>query len=115
MAKPAANRHERVIWKYPFDIADEFHLAMPEGAKILALQLDARTGKPAIWAMLKPSNEAESRYFVIRPTGVFFLADEEMETYIGTVQTPGAIDQHGVEISYVWHVFERCIGGFKRG
>ena len=78
------------IWKYKIDSFD-CKIEMPEGAKILSLQL--QNWIPCIWVQVDVNNLIETRRFVTHPTGVYF---HHAEKYIGTYQIGW----------YVWHVFE---------
>lgn len=67
------------IWKYPLEIYESQSIAMPEGAEILAVQL--QDGNPCLWALVDPS----------RPTGPVLVqavrtgrAFDPMGEYIGT-------------------------------
>ena len=81
----------RTIWKFviPFP---EGQVAMPRGAKILALQKQDRT--PTIWAEVDSEAPKENHLFVIYGTG--HPLAEVAGTYIGTFQSP----------PFVWHVYD---------
>lgn len=65
---------------------------MPDGAKILTLQMQDRDA--CIWAMVTPSNPLVNRFFTLHKTG--FPCSGQ---YIGTIQmAPEAL---------VFHLFER--------
>ena len=110
------------IFKYPIDVKDLVEIEMPQGARILAVQVQERqevfkgtmtglTGEAVpltaygprdetvcLWAM---SNTDEShkvrRMFRIYGTGRPIDEDPANLNYIGTIQTG----------PFVWHVFER--------
>lgn len=54
------------IWKYPVGV-DEFDLEMPEGAQILATQMQIDTAQ--MWALVDPEKPLETRHFVTIGTG----------------------------------------------
>ena len=83
----------RAIYKYKLSVQDTVDLCIPEGAKILTLQM--QQGCPCIWAEVNPQAPTEERTFAIRGTGHEFLAEHTGE-YIGTVQD-GALVLHAYE------------------
>ena len=84
-----------VIWKYPVVFGSHFELTMPEGARVL--KLDIQFNDPQMWFVLDPDQPIEVRRFQILGTGNPFDNLEELE-YIDTYQVNGG--------QYVWHVFE---------
>lgn len=81
------------IWKYPIPTRGTFALRMPQGAKILSLQV--QNGIPCLWAMVDESARVKQRVFRTRGTG--FPCDDLMELpFVGTYQ----------QDSLVWHVFD---------
>lgn len=100
------------IFKYPFQIQDEFELELPLGAEILFVEKQQITSVPnvfegmnpgprfitAIWAKVDTKQERkEQRLFKVVGTGHEF--DSKMLVYIGSVMMNS--DQ------LVWHIFER--------
>lgn len=69
------------IYKYPIPIDGMTVIKMPEGAKILTVQL--QNGEPHIWALVNPANKYIDRVFYLNVTGATI---EDRETYIGTFQ-----------------------------
>jgi len=87
----------RVIYKYPFSIADAFTLRLPVGAKILSVQL--QDGQPTLWAMVDPREPATwIREFRVFWTGRFVpdATDYPPLVFLATIQMNGL----------VWHLFE---------
>lgn len=84
------------VYKFPLDISDEQKVSMPEGAKVLTVQV--QKGKPCIWAECNPDGLPVLRTFLIRGTG-HPIDDEIEKEYIGTIQM--------CEGSIIYHVFER--------
>lgn len=79
------------IYKYP--LTSMFNrIEMPEGAKILTMQL--QNGTPCIWALVEPNAPKTERIFEVLVTGIGFK--DSPATYIGTYQFGG----------FVGHVFE---------
>jgi len=83
----------KVIFKYPIQIADDFTLDMPGGARILTVQL--QNGNPYIWAIVEDTIPLLTYSFRVIGTGNPFSPDYR-DRYIGTVQTG----------PFVWHIFE---------
>ena len=87
------------IWKY--DVGTEhrsssiFSLEMPEGARVLTMQM--QSGSPQLWVLVDPKAERELRQFVTYGTGRPIPSAEDL-TYISTVQ--------GYNSSFVFHLFE---------
>lgn len=81
------------IWKYPFSTQGELTIDMPEGAKVLSLQV--QNGAPCLWALVRPEKKVRTRYFRVFGTG----HPIELKTsfvFIGTYQLDWL----------VFHVFE---------
>lgn len=57
----------RTVYKYPFVVADEFALTLPQGAEILHVAV--QNHKPQIWALVDSEQDGEMRQFAIRGTG----------------------------------------------
>lgn len=87
-----------IIWKYtlePPDSGDIAVLNIPEGAKILSLQV--QDGHPRLWVLVDDKQPKQKRLFRILPTWYHFQLKPEMN-FIGTFQ----LDDEGL----VFHVFE---------
>jgi len=71
------------IWKYQLQVTDEQMVAMPAGAKGLAVQV--QHGVPCLWALVDPRAPIEIRSIVTVGTGhdANSLADLY---YVGTYQ-----------------------------
>lgn len=82
----------KVIWKYPFKVADALVVRMPKGARILSVQMQGVL--PCLWALVDEDAKREGRLFRVFGTGNPF--DAEDGAYIGTFQERGL----------VWHLFE---------
>ena len=84
------------IWKFPLRLKDNQLVRMPQGAKLLSVQL--QNGQIQLWALVDLDyKERVNRMIAIRGTGhdvESALSDCE---FIGTVQDGGL----------VWHVFDR--------
>jgi len=65
---------------------------MPKGAKIVEVREEDRF--PALWFQCDPSQEEETRSFLIRGTG---HGIEDGFTYVGTVH----------DHPFVWHILEK--------
>ncbi len=81
------------IFKYPFELGDDVTVWMPEGAKVVSVQVQ-REGV-CFWAIVEPQAPEVQRRFSVRGTG-HELGD--VGEFIGTVQTHGG--------GFVWHIFE---------
>lgn len=79
-----------VIYKYPINV-DETTIEMPQGSKVLCLQLQNLVVH--IWVLLDPDQPTEKRVFKVRGTGHIV---GETEIYVGTWQS-GPL---------VWHLFD---------
>lgn len=88
------------IWKFELPFKEMAEVQMPEDAEILTVQVDEKTNRPCIWAMVYTENETESRYIELIGTGGEAPADMGIDRkYIGTFQIS--------EGEFVGHVFER--------
>lgn len=72
------------IWKYEIH-ADTECIEMPQGAKVLTVQIDQKTGEPCIWAEVSPEKPMEKRSIHIVGTGHEF-PNKEYGRYVGTFQ-----------------------------
>jgi hypothetical protein len=82
------------IHKYQFTIADDVVIEMPEGARVLSVQV--QNGIPTLWAMVETDWKKEKRKFRVYGTGHALNGLDFMRTHIGTIQLNG----------FVWHIFE---------
>lgn len=82
------------IWKFDLAVHHEQFLLMPEGAKVLCVQI--QNGFPKLWAECDTSRPGHSRSFLTLTTGEDFPAF--VGEYIGTYQMGGG--------SFVAHVYE---------
>jgi len=57
----------RKIFKYEIPIADDFSLPLPQGARVLSI--DVQNGTPFIWALVDEEAGKESVYFHLAGTG----------------------------------------------
>lgn len=73
------------IFKYPVVVTDHQVVRMPEGAKILCVQMQGAS--PCVWAMVDEQQASENRDVYIFGTG-HPLPDIPL-TYIGTFQIHG--------------------------
>lgn len=87
----------RSIWKFDVPVADRLLIQMPEGAKVLCVQVQNET--PCIWAKVDPGTKVpvEVREFRVYGTGHNIDESEALE-YVGTFQLLGG--------SFVGHLFE---------
>jgi len=86
----------KAVWKFPLQAIDGQTVEMPEGAKILCVQV--QNGVPCMWAVCDPAVTVrkEKRYFAVVGTG--HPHDVIPKDYIGTFQLEGG--------GLVFHVFE---------
>ena len=85
----------QTIYKYPFDIAPEFEIFMPESAEILTVQMQRH--RPAIWAKFNPKFEMKSRKFKLVQDKEQIDENLCQMKYIGTFQN---------DFKEVYHLFE---------
>lgn len=86
------------IYKYPLAIEDEQQIEMPQGAKVLCVQM--QNGTPYLWAEVNPEAPMTKNTFYVRGTGhqLGKVATASIGcTYIGTFQMAGG--------SLVFHVY----------
>ena len=85
------------VYKYVLKFNPLERIQMPEGAKLLSVQM--QQGKICIWALVDPLRPAENVYVHIRGTGFCSkdIKNLDQQEFIGTVQF---ID------GTVWHVFK---------
>lgn len=83
------------VWKFPIDADDYFHVDMPSGSKILAIQ--TQNGQPQMWALVNPELGLIRRFFRLAGTG-HGIDPKEAENYVGTFQL--------YDGSFVGHLFE---------
>lgn len=84
------------IWKYPLKINDTNTIDMPEGARILCVQI--QNGGPCLWALVDTQSPIKVPR-VIETFGTGHPMNDSLREYIGTYQLhDGAL---------VFHVFEQ--------
>lgn len=85
-----------MVYKYPLDIHDEVVVMMPNGARVLSVQV--QNGRPYIWAAVDPNElTLEERWFRIAGTG-HPIQDDVVDGFIGSIQM--------YDGKLVFHVFE---------
>lgn len=93
--KNALHEPQQVVWKFPFEVTDEFELRMPSGASVLGVAV--QHGTPTVWAMVDPGSETEDRCFRIAGTG-HPINNPSRLRFVGMFML------HGGDL--VFHVFE---------
>lgn len=88
------------IYKYPFEINDEFTLEMPASAQILSVQI--QRNQPVLWALVNMDKPKQLRKFRIYGTGHPIRQDRMSIVYIGTFQL--------YQGDLIFHLFD---GGLK--
>lgn len=90
----------KVIYKYEVQISEHFIIDMPSDSKILSVQVDQKTGKPCLWALIeKDQKDHESRVLSVFGTGNPIEDHENIELdFIGTFQLHNG--------QFVGHLFE---------
>jgi hypothetical protein len=81
------------IWKFQLELRDAQSVQIPQGAKLLTVQM--QDGEPCLWAEVDPSAVKESRAIELVGTGHPILCDRH--AYISSCQ----------QGPFVWHWFER--------
>ena len=82
------------IFKYPLLALYKCEIMMPEGAKVICVQI--QNDQPVIYALIDDTKPLRNRQFRIVRTG--HTIDFDMEGYIGTFQVLGG--------GLVFHIFE---------
>lgn len=72
----------QAIWKFPFEVRDVMRIDMPEGAKILSVQV--QKDQPCMWALVDTSAPLKTQKFAIRGTGN--PIEGWLGTFVGTFQ-----------------------------
>lgn len=85
----------RVVYKYPIPVEDAFEIGLPQGARVLSVQVQGST--PCLWALVDPSRPKEARRFRLASTG-HPVEESENLSFVDTFQLRGG--------SLVFHVFE---------
>lgn len=83
------------IWKFPISIEDIERIQMPQGAKVLSVQVRETHGT-CLWALVDTLAPMVDRTFHVRGTG-HPMRDAAGAAYIGTVQVMSGV---------VFHVFD---------
>jgi hypothetical protein len=83
------------VWKFPLLWA-EANQDMPTSARIIHVGMDPGSDQIALWAIVDPKQEMETRRFAILATGASLHYPERGGVHIGSV----------IDGNYVWHVFE---------
>lgn len=89
------------IWKYPLNITDQQTISLPQGAKILSVQLQGLVSSQLhLWAEVDTEQIFEGRVIEIFGTGNPITPGRRR--YIDTVQMHGG--------ALVWHIYEQIPG-----
>jgi hypothetical protein len=83
------------IFKYPLHVGDDITIAMPRGARLLSVQVQA--GTPCVWAIVDPSAPSVRRRLVLRGTG-HNAEGLSMAPFVGTFQLEGG--------AFIGHLFD---------
>lgn len=89
----------KTIYKYKLPLVFSSTILMPEGAEILAIQIQLHDNEICMWAMVDLNNVMTQRCIETYGTGHELPEDIKEHKYIATVQQNG----------FVWHFFERLI------
>jgi len=82
----------KAIWKYQFNVEDDFFLEIPDGWEFLSVQL--QNGVACMWLLVTP--EFTKKFFHFRVIGTGHEHDSKyFGKYLGTFLTG----------PYVWHLF----------
>lgn len=85
----------RTIWKFDLQVAGRQVVNVPNGAKLLTIQM--QHGRPVLWAEVNPDEpHVAGREILCFGTGHPITPKQ---TYLGTVQEMGG--------NLVWHFYER--------
>ena len=87
----------RTIYKYPITVQDDISIEMPQGAKVLTVQM--QRGIPCVWAIVDPDNEPAAKYFRLAGTGHPITERvSRLLRHIGSFQMEGE--------TLIFHLFE---------
>lgn len=84
------------IWKFQFDIGDQFTLWIPIRAKIIHVGMQGLY--PYIWAIVNPEAQNTKRIFRVYGTGEPIIDIEDWK-HVGTFSMHDG--------AYIWHLFEQ--------
>lgn len=86
----------RLIYKYPFAFKNETAVELPQGARILTVQL--QHSYCCLWAEVDPDKPLELRRLRVFGTGHELPEPPECLRYLGTIQVDGG--------NGIFHIFE---------
>lgn len=84
----------KTIWKFPIDITDQQSVEMPDGARILTVQVQG--GEVCLWAEVDSTAPKMRRTVYVFGTG-HPLSPDLSADYVGTIQIRGG--------ALVFHVY----------
>ena len=88
----------KTIWKFDLEVTDLQDIAIPEGARLLCVQIQRR--QPKLWALVEEFAPIVKRFIEMVGTG--HEVSDPVGAYIGTFQ-----NENG---SLVFHVFDNGEG-----
>jgi hypothetical protein len=80
------------VWKFPLRWG-EVSVSMPKHARIVHIGIDPASDYPAVWAVVRPDNDTETRSFTVIGTG---HEVQKESVHVGSL----------IDDVFVWHVFE---------
>ncbi len=83
------------VWKFPLQVADVQQVLMPQGARLLTVQVQDDT--PCLWAVVDPASRPVVRWIHTAGTGHTWPA-KSLSEHISTYQLHGG--------ALVFHVFD---------
>lgn len=84
----------QTIWKFPLQIEDECRITMPNGAKLLTVQMQGMV--PCLWAVVNPDAAKCERILHVYGTGHPITRPDE--PYVGSIQMYSG--------KFVFHIFD---------
>lgn len=82
------------IWKFPLKVKDVQQIEMPQGTRLLSVQV--QRGIPCLWALVDEQAPREKRLIVTYETGHY--VHDGTRAFVGTYQIDGG--------ELVFHVFD---------
>ena len=85
------------VFKYPIPFGDYFKLPLPNGAKVLTV--DVQYGQPTLWALVNPNHKTKDRLFRFAGNGHDIEESLSRLEFVASFQMQNGLMFHVFEVN----------------